>query len=63
MIAEVVDYKGEIKFDVSKADGTPRKLLDISRLKNIGWEPTTTLHDGIKERYKWYLENHCSVVN
>ena len=63
MIAKVVDFKGAIRYDSSKPDGTPRKLLDIKRLKNLGWAPKINLQEGIKKSYEWYLENHCSVVN
>ena len=56
MIAKVVDYKGEIRYDPTKLDGTPQKLLDISRLKNLGWAPTVTLHEGIMKSYEWYLK-------
>jgi len=63
MIAKVIDFKGRIRYDSTKPDGTPRKLLDISRLIDLGWEPSLTLQEGIKKSYEWYLENHCSVVN
>ena len=63
IIGDIIDYKGEIRYDTSKPDGTPRKLLDISRLINLGWEPSHDLQEGIKKSYEWYLENHCSVVN
>ena len=56
MIAKVVDYKGGIRYDPTKLDGTPQKLLDISRLKNLGWTPTVTLHEGIRKSYEWYLK-------
>ena len=48
-IAKLTDFKGEILWDASKPDGTPKKLLDVSRLKKIGWEPKISLEDGIKE--------------
>ena len=63
MIAKVVDFKGEIRYDITKPDGTARKLLDITRLNNLGWKPSLTLQEGIKNSYEWYLENHCSLVN
>ncbi|WP_257469500.1 GDP-L-fucose synthase [Pantoea allii] len=59
-IAEVVGYKGEIKFDSSKPDGTPRKLLDVQRLKDMGWSYSTDLNVGIKKTYNWFLENQNS---
>ena len=63
MIADIVGYKGKIRYDSSKPDGTPQKLLDISRLKNLGWAPTVTLHEGIRKSYEWYLENEARVRN
>ena len=52
LIMKVADYKGEIKFDSSKPDGTPRKLMDVSKLMGLGWEPKITLEEGIKMVYK-----------
>lgn len=56
-IKAVVGYEGDIVFDTSKPDGTPRKLLDVSRLKDLGWEAKTDLKEGIEKTYAWYLEN------
>ena len=56
MIAKAVDFKGRIRYDSTKPDGTPQKLLDILRLKNLGWAPTVTLHEGIRKSYEWYLK-------
>jgi GDP-L-fucose synthase len=61
MIAEIVGFTGRISYDSSKPDGTPRKLLDITRLKNLGWSPTLTLHEGIRKSYEWYLEHHSDI--
>ena len=58
LIKEVVGYGGEIVWDSSKPDGTPRKLLDVSRLESQGWKYKMELKDGIKEAYKLYLENY-----
>ena len=58
LICEVVGFRGELKWDHSKPDGTPRKLLDISRIKNLGWKPTITLRDGIARFYEWFLDNY-----
>ncbi len=56
MVAEVVGFKGEIIFDTSKPDGTPQKLLDVTRLKNFRWSPQIDLVRGIEQTYNWYLE-------
>lgn len=63
IIKEVVGYNGEIVFDSSKPDGTPRKLTDISRIKAVGWSPKHTLREGITLTYQWFLENinHLSM--
>ncbi|WP_368244259.1 GDP-L-fucose synthase family protein [Clostridium tertium] len=58
LIKEVVGYGGEIVWDSSKPDGTPRKLLDVSRLESQGWKYKMELKDGVKEAYEWYLENY-----
>ena len=58
LIKEVVGYEGEIVWDSSKPDGTPRKLLDVSRLESQGWKYKMELKDGVKEAYEWYLENY-----
>lgn len=57
LVAEVTGFKGEIRCDPSKPDGTPRKLLDVSRLRNMGWEARTPLVDGIQGTYRWFLDN------
>ncbi len=57
LVKEIVDYKGEMKFDTTKPDGTPRKLLDVSRLHNFGWKHKTGLREGIEKTYRWFLEN------
>lgn len=57
MVASIVGYAGDIALDPSKPDGTPRKLLDVSRLHSLGWQAKTSLEEGIKSTYKWYLEN------
>ena len=56
-VKDVVEYKGKIDWDTSKPDGTPRKLLDVSRLHDMGWKHETDLREGIKETYEWYLKN------
>jgi GDP-L-fucose synthase len=60
-IAEVVGWQGEFRFDSSKPDGTPRKLLDVSRLTALGWQASTPLPEGIKLTHEWFLANQSSV--
>jgi GDP-L-fucose synthase len=57
MIAKIVGFKGEILHDDTKPNGTPRKLLDVSRMKSLGWRYKTELQDGIEKTYKWFREN------
>lgn len=61
LVAETVGYRGEIVFDPARPDGTPRKVLDISRLTALGWRPTITLPDGLAATYKWFLDNRETV--
>ncbi len=56
LVCRVVGYRGQLVFDASKPDGTPRKLLDVSRLRNLGWRPRINLEEGIARAYQWYLE-------
>ena len=56
-IAKIVGFNGLVSWDKTKPDGTPRKLLDISLIKKIGWKPTIELEEGLKDTYQWYLEN------
>lgn len=57
LVGEITGFIGEIRFDTSKPDGTPRKQLDVSRLRNAGWTARKQLRDGIDETYKWYLQH------
>lgn len=57
LVKEITGYKGDIAYDGSKPDGTPRKLLDVSRLHSLGWKAKTGLREGIKKTYEWYVEN------
>jgi GDP-L-fucose synthase len=59
-IAGVVGYAGELAWDTTKPDGTPRKLLDISRISMLGWAPKIGLDDGIASTYAWY-RNHAGT--
>lgn len=60
IIAEIVGYKGNIKYDTSKPDGMMRKLMDSSRMTSLGWKHKTSLKEGIEKTYRWYLENEIS---
>ena len=57
IIRRIIGFGGEIKYDSSMPDGTPQKLLDISRIKSLGWEPSISLEDGIKLAYDWFKQN------
>lgn len=59
LICDVVGFRGEIKWDRSKPDGTPRKLLDISKIKKLGWQPAISLRDGVARLYEWFLDNYA----
>ena len=56
IIKQVVGYKGKLIFDTTKPDGAPKKLINVTRLKNMGWKYSVDLESGLKETYKWYLE-------
>jgi GDP-L-fucose synthase len=57
MVGRIVGFPGELRFDTSKPDGTPRKLLDVSRLQAAGWRPSISLESGIASTYQWYVEH------
>ena len=57
LICEVVGFEGELAWDTTKPDGTPRKLLDVSKIHELGWRHTIGLRDGIEKTYKWFLQN------
>jgi GDP-L-fucose synthase len=61
LVAEVVGFKGELRLDPGKSDGTPKKLLDVSYLKQLGWQSKTELRDGISQTYQWFLEHHNTL--
>ncbi len=63
LVQEIVAPATELQFDASKPDGTPRKLLDVSRLHKLGWHHTTQLRDGIQSTYQWFLENLQAAVS
>ena len=56
-VSQVVGYEGLIKFDRTKPDGTPRKLLDVSKLNSLGWNYSINLKEGLRDTYEWYLDN------
>ncbi len=55
MVKRIVGYKGEIVYDKSKPNGTPRKMMDATHIKELGWEPKIDLETGITEFYNWYI--------
>jgi GDP-L-fucose synthase len=57
LVCEIADFSGTLRFDPGKPDGTPRKLLSTAKLRKLGWEPKISLRDGIRETYRWYLDN------
>ena len=56
-ISNVVNFMGDIEWDTTKPSGTPRKVLDVNKIKSLGWEPKISLREGIEKTYKWYKEN------
>ena len=61
IISQIVGYSGDIKWDRTKPDGAPRKLLDSSKFLNLSWKPSTKIEDGLKVTYEWYLKNITMV--
>ncbi len=61
LIKEIVGFRGEIQYDATKPDGTPRKLLDVVRLHQLGWKHTTTLEEGLRKTYEWFLRAHSTA--
>jgi GDP-L-fucose synthase len=62
LICEVVGFTGELVFDTTKPDGTPRKLLDTSKLQALGWKPRIPLRDGIAQTYRWYCQPPAGIA-
>jgi GDP-L-fucose synthase len=58
LIKQIVEFQGSIGWDSSKPDGTPRKLLDVSRIGALGWTPSIPLEQGIRSTYEWFVANH-----
>jgi GDP-L-fucose synthase len=63
LIQDVVGFKGEVYWDQTKPNGTPRKLLDISKLKNLGWSPKINLVKGVTSTYDWFVSEFDSKSN
>lgn len=61
IIKKIVGFEGEIEKDLSKPDGTPRKLMDVTRLSALGWKYKTSLEEGLRKTYEWYLENPSAI--
>ena len=59
-IKNIINFQGELAFDSSMPDGNPRKLIDTTRLNNMGWKPLTDLDTGLEKTYNWYLANNVS---
>jgi GDP-L-fucose synthase len=57
MVAEVTGFNGDIIWDTSKPNGNPRKIVDSSKLNDLGWSPSVKLEDGLKTTYDWFLNN------
>jgi GDP-L-fucose synthase len=58
LVSKIIGYDGQIEYDTSKPDGTPRKLMDVSRINSLGWKYKTELEEGIKKTYEWFLEKY-----
>jgi GDP-L-fucose synthase len=63
LVAELAGFKGEIAWDSSKPDGTPRKVLDVTKVKSLGWEPAISLRDGIASTIEWYIDATAKGVS
>ena len=63
IIRSIVGFEGNVEWDSSKPDGTPRKLLDVSRLTDLGWKPGINLEDGIRSTYEWYVANNTNPLS
>jgi GDP-L-fucose synthase len=61
MIADVVGFRGEIVQDTSRPDGTPRKLLDVSRIRALDWKPLIGLREGVESTYRWFVEHRVDA--
>ena len=57
IIKKIIGFQGNITWDNSKPDGTPKKLMDISKMESLGWKYSTNIEEGIKKTYDWFLDN------
>ncbi|HUA83978.1 MAG TPA: hypothetical protein VMB85_08975, partial [Bryobacteraceae bacterium] len=62
-VGSIVSYSGRLVFDQSKPDGTPRKLLDVTRLRELGWTPRIPLAEGIRSTYDWFRQHETTAVS
>jgi GDP-L-fucose synthase len=62
LVCRIVGYRGEIVFDSTRPDGTPRKLLDVSKLAALSWQPAIALEDGIRQTYLWYQQHAVATA-
>ncbi|PKG23709.1 GDP-L-fucose synthase [Niallia nealsonii] len=62
LVKKVTGFEGELKFDTTKPDGTPRKLVDVTKINSLGWKASTSLEDGLQKAYNWFLENELEVT-
>jgi len=63
MIRDIVGFQGAVRFNPAMPDGTPRKLLDVTRLTGLGWKPSISLRDGLSATYQWYVKNETAAIN
>ena len=61
LVAGIIGYNDEIRWNVDKPDGTPRKVLDVQRLNRLGWKPTISLEQGVRATYEWYVAQQDTV--
>ena len=61
LIKDIVGPEGELEFDTTKPDGTPKKLLDVTRLNQLGWQAKIELKEGLESTYQWFLENQDHI--
>lgn len=62
LVKKVTGFKGELKFDTTKPDGTPRKLVDVTKINSLGWKAATSLEEGLQKAYNWFLENELELI-